>query len=429
METGLPPPSKSRKRQSDDEADARSESHSMSGDDSSDAEGFITVESRRTRRARKSGSTRSSTTIVIPAPQKEFTVVFVPTSPASSVSKISRCQLSTFLDGIAPGKIKEVRFNSRKNVVAVDASNSATVSSLLSTPLLCGVAVRSYIPRGHNTIVGVIQDVDNDIPDSDIAAIISSTSPVIEVRRFGNSQSVKIVFLSDCLPASVKVGLVRYPVRPYVPRPLQCRNCMKLGHVAGACPSHEKCDHCGLDHKASDCTSQEPKCINCLGNHEATSKDCPRLRKELKICQRMARDNSTHKEAAAQVRKNTRRKSRSVSHRRVARSSSEQPEMPSPNAGNAQICTLAKPTAPDAYADVCKSGRRLQHKRTDPPATGPASEASTPSVTDGKIFAMLKTLISVIQGLIANRKTPAAKAASQILTTLLPVMDCLESCS
>lgn len=68
-----------------------------------------------------------------------------------------------FLDGLAPGSIKEVRIISRKNVAAVDASNSATVTSLFPTHLLCNVAVSSYTFREKKTIESVIQDADYDI--------------------------------------------------------------------------------------------------------------------------------------------------------------------------------------------------------------------------------------------------------------------------
>lgn len=40
---------------------------------------------------------------------------------------------------------------------------------------------------------------------------------------------------------------------------------------------------------------------------------------------------------------------------------------------------------------------------------------------------MLRTLISAIQGLLANHQTPAAKAASRILLTVISDMKCLEN--
>lgn len=51
---------------------------------------------------------------------------------------------------------------------------------------------------------------------------------------------MKLIFRGYCQPGTVKVDLARQPVRPSVPRPLQSKNCFKMGHVAGACTSQTK---------------------------------------------------------------------------------------------------------------------------------------------------------------------------------------------
>lgn len=178
--------------------------------------------------------------------------------------------------------------NWRKNVIAVDACTPSAVSTLLFTLLSCGMAARSYLPRRRYTVMGVIQDVDNSVPDSYLASLVSSGTSVIEFRRFITSQSMKIVFQGDSPPAMVKVGLAHHPDRPYVPRPLHCRTCMKLGHVTDACTFQGKCGHCGSSFKTVGCTSQQQQCVNCLGDHDATINDCPHPQKEMKISKRMA---------------------------------------------------------------------------------------------------------------------------------------------
>lgn len=74
METDLPPPSKSRNRQSDGEADAHSEPLFMSGDDAPDGDDFITADSRPTRRVRKRGSSQSYSTIVTGTPNENLSL-------------------------------------------------------------------------------------------------------------------------------------------------------------------------------------------------------------------------------------------------------------------------------------------------------------------------------------------------------------------
>lgn len=106
----------------------------------------------------------------------------MPTVSRDSETKISRCELYHFFETLIPGKAKEARVISRKNV-AVDATIPAAVLTLLVTSVLCGMAVRSSLHRGMNKIAGVIQDVDNDIHDSYPAGLVLPTTNVVSERH------------------------------------------------------------------------------------------------------------------------------------------------------------------------------------------------------------------------------------------------------
>lgn len=101
------------------------------------------MESRHTRHARKNASSQSSATIIEATYVLELVVVFVAALTTDSMAKVSWCQLSNFLEFPVPGEINEALANSRKNVVVVDACSPSAVSTLLLTPMLCGIAVRS----------------------------------------------------------------------------------------------------------------------------------------------------------------------------------------------------------------------------------------------------------------------------------------------
>lgn len=55
----------------------------------------------------------------------------------------------------------------------------------------------------------------------------------------------------------------------------QCFRCLKFGHPATRClEPKESCAKCSRSgHKAADC-SNEPRCINCSGLHNALDKSC-----------------------------------------------------------------------------------------------------------------------------------------------------------
>lgn len=199
---------------------------------------------------------------------------------------------------------------------------------LLATTSLCEADVQAYLPRAKNTVIGVIRDVDADIPNEEISQLVSSTIVIVHIRRFGSSNSVKLVFQGDSLPATGKVGLVRHAVRQYVPRPLQCCKCMKLGHVIGVGHYESTCGRCSENHTLDACISTCHKCPNCADDHEATSPTCPRLRREMNICQKMTRDYSSHKEAATHLRNVARRNRRRTLSLSRSRS---QPRVGAPN--------------------------------------------------------------------------------------------------
>ena len=52
------------------------------------------------------------------------------------------------------------------------------------------------------------------------------------------------------------------------------------------CRSKATCSKCTMtNHKREDCTASTLKCINCKGQHEGSSKDCPNYKYEQEICE------------------------------------------------------------------------------------------------------------------------------------------------
>lgn len=67
---------------------------------------------------------------------------------------------------------------------------------------------------------------------------------------------------------------------------LQCFKCAGYHHIAGKCENQLTCYRCGDNHKTSECTSEEFKCINCFKavqrtnvniayDHMASDRACP----------------------------------------------------------------------------------------------------------------------------------------------------------
>ncbi|KAL3200992.1 hypothetical protein MRX96_053576 [Rhipicephalus microplus] len=63
-----------------------------------------------------------------------------------------------------PG-VKEVRVNTKKNIVAADASTPEWMNRLLATSELAGIPVTARLPADRSQSSGVVQGVDGDYTD------------------------------------------------------------------------------------------------------------------------------------------------------------------------------------------------------------------------------------------------------------------------
>ena len=65
-------------------------------------------------------------------------------------------------------------------------------------------------------------------------------------------------------------------VQMYIPNPLRCFNCQKFGHSKKFCKNRLACWKCGGEgHDGNECTLETTRCLNCKGDHCASSKSCP----------------------------------------------------------------------------------------------------------------------------------------------------------
>ena len=76
---------------------------------------------------------------------------------------------------------------------------------------------------------------------------------------------------------------MHYSVDRFYPNPMRCFNCQRFGHTKQRCTNKQACYKCGDIHTHVECTAVSNKCLNCKGQHEATSKDCPHFIREKSI--------------------------------------------------------------------------------------------------------------------------------------------------
>jgi len=117
-----------------------------------------------------------------------------------------------------------------------------------------------------------------------------------------DSLSVLLHFEDSILPVKVKLGFISYVVREYLPPPLRCYKCQRIGHTATVCKGKMRCAKCGGEHEYGKCQEgAEIKCCNCGGEHSAAYAGCP-VQQQARVIQKVkSTQNVTYAEAARRV--------------------------------------------------------------------------------------------------------------------------------
>ena len=68
------------------------------------------------------------------------------------------------------------------------------------------------------------------------------------LKKFGNDlveTGLIIITLATLnLPEYINIGYEKVKLRPYIPYPLRCRNCLRFGHTTNSCRNNKVCPNC-----------------------------------------------------------------------------------------------------------------------------------------------------------------------------------------
>ncbi|XP_018015321.1 uncharacterized protein LOC108672199 [Hyalella azteca] len=114
-----------------------------------------------------------------------------------------------------------------------------------------------------------------------------------------------LTFLSSTPPTKIQIGYCYVRVDKYYPNPLRCGQCCRYGHSRARCSNKlPSCSHCSkMGHTRESCTdiNLPPKCLNCKGPHDATSRQCPKYLAEVRACHLTADEGLSFAAARAQI--------------------------------------------------------------------------------------------------------------------------------
>lgn len=245
-------------------------------------------------------------------------VIIKPTAPnakeliSDPVEIINCIQNSPFNN---TDKIADIRVNKRRNIIVAELKkgDQVLINQLLEVTNLGSWSVECSQPNTDTVHYGVISPIGLNTKLQGITALIDTHSENCTVtdairlkKRTGgvwtDSTSLKLAFKGDHKVDHITIGMSYYKVRPFIPEPLQCFNCQRLGHGSSGCPNKIRCLLCGAEHDKKNCTvpQDHQRCANCRGNHRANSKECWYIRQACEIERIKIVSNKTHNEARSE---------------------------------------------------------------------------------------------------------------------------------
>ena len=174
-------------------------------------------------------------------------------------------------------------------VVELESENEIKRHNLSNIDRIGEWQISCSVPNSDAFKVGVISPIEIDEDISDLSHFVADNNCQIEkVERMMKTEkdgskspslSVKLTFKSKQLPKSIKFYHFRYNVRIYIPNPVQCYRCQRLGHTALACKApRPRCLFCAGNHKQDDCPDKNKvHCSNCKEAYRANARKCKYL--------------------------------------------------------------------------------------------------------------------------------------------------------
>ena len=140
--------------------------------------------------------------------------------------------------------------------------------------------------------IDLLRAQNDDIAINEVKVVAKYENPNFKYSKFNVVIEVDVDTFK-CLKKAklVKIGFDRCPVYEAFGI-LRCFKCGEYGHKCTDCVNEDTCSKCSKNHRTSDCTTTDFKCINCLKsnvqlnlkldvNHPAFSFECPVYKKKV----------------------------------------------------------------------------------------------------------------------------------------------------
>ena len=257
-----------------------------------------------------------------------------------------------------------------KNSILIEVCNAAQGATLAEIKAIAGHPVVVEAHKTMNITKGTVySEAMAQSSEEEIMEQLKDQG-VIQVERMKkkvngtltNTNRYILIFDDVFLPPMIKLAdWHRELVELYIPPPMRCVVCQKLGHVKKWCrQKEESCGNCcKVGHKMKECIN-ESYCINCRGNHKPNDKKCEAYNKKAEILATQVRERVTYYEASERVRERYVQEGKSYSEAVRHQSQGNAPRQPEitqlATVTSSRVLRLSQSTA-ERYANAIQEVR------------------------------------------------------------------------
>jgi len=221
--------------------------------------------------------------------------------------------ISRTLSRIAYSDIKEIRKIGKGKVLA-EMTTAKAANDLTNNPKLEQEGLKVFVPTYRTIRTGIVKDIPQLMDDADLLKFFDAPCKVVEVRRLNRriringkvkyvpSRTVCLKFAGQLLPKNISSFET---IMRFIPLSPKFRLVFLVLGLATSCKGKSRCLFCGSDAHDSNvlCVNKNnaPCCINCQGDHFATSHTCPVISKHKLVLSLAATENIPTIEAKRKI--------------------------------------------------------------------------------------------------------------------------------
>ncbi|GBO43497.1 hypothetical protein AVEN_40692-1, partial [Araneus ventricosus] len=245
--------------------------------------------------------------LVLRLGQNEYEDINILISNADSNSKIPQLNPFTLQSFIKEKvnrhtSIQNMKFT-RQGKIILTKQDPVCAAQLLNLDTVVNIPVSENVIWENITSRFLLYDIPTKVSLLEVAEEFTRSNgiKIVEMRRFVKQNNTRetspvlVTKLRTRLPGYMKIWFTNQKIQPFIDRPRQCVKCYSFMHPSRVCEKTPICPSCGEIHSGRCQVPQ--KCINCQGEHSATSKGFPLYIKEQNIMELKGRNHLTTAEA------------------------------------------------------------------------------------------------------------------------------------